>query len=142
MSPSKYFLLMISIIGMASSGPIVRLCHAPSLAIVAWRLIFAWPLLALIAWVRKENWPLARGSAAGIFLAGHWLSWVIAVKNTSIAAAAFLVATGTLWVAFLSKPLLKESIPRTQWIGMGVALLGICFILFEGDLGVHRWQGD
>ncbi len=138
----RYLLLGIALVSMAGSGPMIRFTSASALSIVVWRVWFAWPVLCTMAVIRGDRWPLIRGSIAGIFLAAHWVTWVLAVQSTSIASASLLIDTGALWSALLSRRLLNETIPRRQWLGLGLALLGVVIIVTAKSSAHHSVTGD
>lgn len=134
---------------MAMSGPLVRFAAAPAMAIVAWRVIFAWPVLAAAASFnarggneRRRPWMLGHASIGGFFLAATWLTWVLAVQHTLISCASLLSATGALWAALLSRPLLGERVSLGQWCGLACALVGVSMVTLADLGGVHTLRGD
>lgn len=147
-SAKHWLVLGLALLGMAVSGPAIRFVQAAPLAIVVWRVVFCWPVLAGVALARRERWPLLRGSAAGLFLALHWVLWVASVQHTTLATATLLVSTGALWAAVLSRPLLGETVTRRQWLGLALALGGLTLVVLapSGDpatAGVpHTLLGD
>ncbi len=148
MDAPRYLVLACALLGMAASGPAIRFAAAAPLAIVVWRVVLAWPVLAGIALQQKGPWPLARGAAAGVFLAAHWVLWVTAVQHTTLSTAALLVGTGALWAALLSQPLLGEAVTRRQWLGLGLGLFGLAAVIFAApgraprEGVIHSLLGD
>jgi drug/metabolite transporter (DMT)-like permease len=141
MSPQRWLVLVAVVAGMGLSAPLIRLAEASALAVVVWRIALSWPVLGGMAVLRREHWP-RQGVYAGAFLVVHWLAWALAVQSTSIAAAATLVSTGSLWATVLSHRLLGEPVPRRQWAGLVVALCGVALVVTSGPVGRHSLVGD
>lgn len=141
MTTRRWILLALVIVSLGMSAPFIRAMEAPALSVVFWRVALAWPPLAAIALWRREPWPRA-GLAAGVFLSMHWVAWVLSVQSTSVAAAATLVNTGSLWAALLSKPLLRESVPPRLWGGLALAFVGVVLIVTSAPAGRHALKGD
>lgn len=129
MSAARSLLLAVALLSLGASAPMIRYAAALPLAIIAWRTAFAWPLLAAVSLWRRERWPLRQAVPAGLCLALHWLAWISAVQLTSIARATILVASGALWCALLSRPLLGERLPRRLWVGIAIALAGVATVV-------------
>jgi drug/metabolite transporter (DMT)-like permease len=138
----RTLLLVVALLSMSISGPTIRFAAAPALAIVVWRVWLAWPVLAGMALARREPWPLRQGLLAGLALAAHWVTWVLAVGSTSIAHASLLIDTGALWSALLSRPLLGERVSRRQWAGLGLALLGVGLVVTTQQAAGFSVVGD
>lgn len=134
--------LIAALLGMSISAPAIRFAVAAPLAVVTWRVILSWPLLGGVALWRKERWPWLRGGLAGCFLALHWTFWVISVQRTTIASASLLVATGALWSALLSRPLLGERISLRHYGGLALALVGVGLVMSARPGGNHSVTGD
>jgi drug/metabolite transporter (DMT)-like permease len=136
--------LLLAVLGVSLSGPLVRLAHAPPLAIAVWRLAFslviiAVPLAAFGEWrqwraLRRQDLAIALG--AGAMLALHFWSWNTSIGLTTIAASVVLVNTQPLIVGVLSVMWLREPPTRTQWLGIMVAMFGAAVVALP-DL----WQG-
>lgn len=103
----------------------------PSLAIAAYRLLFAsallWPVTlwhhrpALRA-VAPRDW--AKVGVAGFFLGLHFATWIASLSFTSVASAVVLVDTAPLFVALLAGLFLRERLGGWMWVGLAVALGG------------------
>jgi drug/metabolite transporter (DMT)-like permease len=141
-SPARYLVLATALLAIGLAAPLIRLAVAPALAVALWRTVFAWPALATVAAVRRERWPLVFGVPAGVFLALHWYTWIVAVQTTTIASAGVLVCTGSLWTALLSRPLLNEEVPAQGWLGLAVALGGVALVVTTETTGQHSLFGD
>jgi drug/metabolite transporter (DMT)-like permease len=142
MHPAQTVLLLFALLSLGASAPAIRFAAALPLAVVAWRVALAFPVLALVSALRRDRWPIRQAAPAGIFLAAHWVCWVIAVQRTTIASAALLICTGALWSALLSRPLLGEPVSRRQWTGLTLALLGVAAVVTNEQGGQHSIAGD
>jgi Permeases of the drug/metabolite transporter (DMT) superfamily len=156
--PRAPFVLTLALIGVSTSGPLVRLSHAPPLSIAAWRLAFSLVIIAIALMLTGEwrQWlTLTRGevglaAAAGAMLALHFWSWNTSITLTSVAASVVLVNTQPVVVALLSVYWLREPPNRRQWIGIGVAMLGALIVASPDfasgarDSATHpkAWLGD
>jgi drug/metabolite transporter (DMT)-like permease len=134
--------LLASVLAISWAAPLVRLTAAPALAISFWRLALSSVFIAGVLTVRREwgafralsvaEWVTA--AVAGVFLAGHFVTWIASVGLTTVSASVALVSTQPLWVALLGSLLLRERPSERQWAGIGLAVLGAVWIGW-GDLG-------
>lgn len=135
--------LVIAVIAFGWAGPLVRLSHAPAIAIAAWRLVFSLGIIALILAVRRAPalWPRGRewglAVAAGVALAAHFWAWIASVELTSVASSVALVSMQPVFVAVLSMTLLRETPSGRQWLGIAVACAG-ALVIGWGDFGRGR----
>ena len=122
--------LLFALVFASSAAGLMAAADAPSLAIAFWRNALA-AFLLLPALVRhrtalrslqRAQW--LRMTTAGALLGLHFACWVPSVKLTSIAAATSLVATQVVWAAAFAR-LAGRRVPRTQALGIAVALLGV-----------------
>lgn len=121
------------ILAVSTSSIFIRYAqvHAPSLTIAAVRLALASMLLAVIMVWRHRNAlrvlsrsDLGLAWLSGGFLAVHFASWISSLEYTSVASSVIFVSTAPLWVAILSPLTLKESLARSVWFGLALALVG------------------
>jgi drug/metabolite transporter (DMT)-like permease len=128
--------LSLALIGVSTSGPLVRLSHASALAIAAWRIGLSLVIVAVMLLVTAEwrQWRLltpregAIAAGAGTVLALHFWSWNSSIALTSVAASVVLVNTQPVVVALLSVVWLREAPSRRQWLGIAVAMLGALLV--------------
>ena len=127
-------LLAVAIAGVSASGPIMAATAAPALAIAFWRNALGAGSAGLftVLWHRAEFAALdRRGWAvailAGLFLAGHFATWVPSVKLTSVASATALVATQSVFTGLIAAAAGRR-MPRLAWAGMALAVLGTALI--------------
>jgi drug/metabolite transporter (DMT)-like permease len=115
----------------------------PPLVIAASRLGIASLIMTPLGWARArdEIRSLTRGEAllaiaSGVFLALHFAFWITSFDYTSVMSSVVLVATNPLFVALASVILLRESLTRSTWTGILVAVVG-GFIVGAADLGAN-----
>ncbi len=120
----------------------------PPLVIAASRLGIASLVITPLAWARARDeirsLTLAEALlalASGVFLALHFAFWISSFDYTSVMSSVVLVATNPLFVALASVILLRESLARSTWIGILVAVAG-GFIVGAADLGASSASVD
>ncbi len=104
-----------------------------------------WALAAaiLLPWVGAGLWRQRAVLAAegrqllvlgllGMYICGAWL--YIAGHSTSATNIALIYAVTPLGVAVFGARLLGERLGLPQWAGVGMALLGLLFVIFQGSL--------
>ncbi|HSH45446.1 MAG TPA: DMT family transporter [Longimicrobiales bacterium] len=145
------FVLLVAVLALSWGGPLVRYATAPALVVAGWRVGFSVLLIAGLLLARGEaaalgrmsrkDWVLAVG--AGLFLAGHFWTWIASLSYTTVASSVVLVSTQPIFVALLSAWLLRERPSRRQWGGIAVAVAG-AVIIGWGDFagGVDPLLGD
>ncbi len=143
--------LAVAVVAISWAGPLVRLATAPALAIAVWRLVFSETFVAgilgargsVLGGERLSRRDLALAVLSGLFLAGHFWSWIASVKLTTVASSVVLVSTHPFWIAGLSMAFLGERPAPREWIGIGVAVGGTVVIGW-GDfaLGGTALLGD
>jgi DME family drug/metabolite transporter len=124
----------------STGGVLVKLVEAAdALQIVLWRSLFVVPVVAGFMAVRSQGAVLPKlravgwnGLLGGLCLTGAFVAWVHALKLTTVANAAFMLASMPFLAALLARLLLGEAVRRTTWIAMAVATLGIAVIAVPG----------
>jgi drug/metabolite transporter (DMT)-like permease len=135
--------LATAVLAVSWAAPLVRFTDAPALVVAAWRLLISVAFIAVVLVLRQERMPrLSRtdwlvASVSGVFLAGHFWSWIASLNLTTISSSAVLISTQPAFVALLSGLLLREAATRRQWAGIMVAVLGAAVIAW-GDIGFGR----
>ena len=132
--------LLLALIGISTSGPLVRSSHADPIAIAVWRvglslIVVAVALTVTGTWreMRKLGArELAIAAGAGVMLALHFWSWNASVHLTSVSASVVLVNMHPPVVALLSAIWLGERPGRRQWVGILIAMLG-AIVVATGD---------
>ena len=136
--------LVVAVAAMSWAGPLVKFATAPAAVVSAWRLVFSVAFIALVLAVRRtplsafrlsrKEWMLA--TAAGVFLALHFWTWIASLKFTTVASSVVLVSMQPIFVATMSAALLQERASRRQWLGIFVACAG------AGVIGISDAGGD
>ncbi|SHJ53355.1 Permease of the drug/metabolite transporter (DMT) superfamily [Dethiosulfatibacter aminovorans DSM 17477] len=140
-SPSKYF-VFLGLFFTSTSSIFVRSIDAPSLTIASYRLL-AGTLFMMVPFLR--NWS-RKGTTldregfflsvvSGIFLAGHFATWISSLEYTTVSSSTVLVALSPIFVAFFNFIVLKERLKRIQTIGILVSIAG-AVIISAGDIAV------
>ena len=144
---NAYLVLVLAVFCFSFSSIFIRLSDAPAPGIAAYRMVLATLLIAPFALVksRKRIASLNRGDswflvATGVVLALHFLLFVSAVQNTSVASATILINCHPIFVAVLAYLLLQEGSKYTT-AGALVGMAGI-FVISIGDLGNGNIVGD
>jgi drug/metabolite transporter (DMT)-like permease len=131
-------LLALAVAAVSTSAPLVRVAEAPALAIAFWRTLLALPVTggALVAGRRRgidpglgQLTPTARrhSVAAGLFLAGHFATWIPSLSFTSVASSVALVSTTPIWAALLATHR-GRPVSTAAWQGIAVALAGVVLL--------------
>jgi drug/metabolite transporter (DMT)-like permease len=142
-----YLALVIGVFCFSFSSILIRMVDAPAPAIAAYRMILVSLLIAPIALAkssqkilgvsRNDTWFLI---ATGAVLAIHFLLFVSAVQNTSVANATVLINSHPVIVAILAFVLLKEG-NRFTAAGAALGMLGI-MVISLADYGSGNLYGD
>lgn len=125
--------LVVAVAAVSLSGPIMTATDAPALGIAFWRnALGAAVTLPFVLRHRETLRRLTRGqwlamASAGVLLGLHFATWIPSLRYTSIAASTALVATQVVWAAILAF-LAGHRAPRAEWIGIGIALLGVVLL--------------
>ena len=130
-------------------GLLIRLVEAASgWQIVLYRSIALAITLTLIIALRHRGRlvPAFRhvggnGVVAGLALAGGFISFVLALKHTSVANAVFMLGASPFFGAFLGRLVLGEPIRRATALAMAAALAGI-LVMVGGGLVIGTIRGN
>jgi drug/metabolite transporter (DMT)-like permease len=142
-------LVAIGLVAISSSAVLVRLADAPAFAIAFYRCFLAALVLVPIGLLRFRDeyrsldgsmWRLA--ALSGLFLGGHFATWIPSITMTTVAASVVLVQTQPIWVALLG-PIFGERMARGALVGVAIALVGTV-VISGGDfaLGGEALMGD
>lgn len=144
---NAYLVLVLAVFCFSFSSIFIRLSDAPAPAIAAYRMVFATLLIAPFALARSgrriaalkgsDSWFLV---ATGCVLALHFLFFVSAVQNTTVASATILINCHPIFVVVLAFVLLHEGSKYTT-AGALIGMAGIVVISI-GDLGTGNIVGD
>ncbi|MDF2367546.1 DMT family transporter [Sneathiella sp.] len=149
-SPHLYGILVTAagVLLLTPDGLLVRLVAADSATILFWRgLLFAIGIFGFyllrcgsdtVGLVRAMG---RRGLLAALLFTFSTCFFVLALTHTSAANALVIISTAPLFAALFSWLILKESIPLSTWIAIGICIGGISLI-FIGSVGGGSRHGD
>ncbi|MFJ7730336.1 DMT family transporter [Lysinibacillus sp. NPDC097231] len=143
MSGKLSFILSMIIFGAV--GVFARYIQLPSSEIALWMSLIGSCFLLVIFFYKKERfakisilqniWPLVLSSLA---LCGNWIFLFQAYKETTIANAALSYYFAPVLVICLSPIILKEKISVRKIFYVGVALVGLFFIVQSQTTGTSE----
>jgi drug/metabolite transporter (DMT)-like permease len=112
--------------------------------LLALRLAIGLPVLVPIALLRRARLGPLRGDRARLGVAAallllHFLVQITGIRHTSATNTGWLVSTAPLFVAALSRLLLKERLGALGLAGLGVATAGILLLVSRGRPGELAW---
>ncbi|MFC1412739.1 DMT family transporter [Streptacidiphilus sp. N1-12] len=144
-----FLLLALAVSGVAFSAPLITATAAPALAIAFWRNCIASGVLSPIALLRHraELRAMSRRTvllclAAGAFLAVHFSMWLPSLRMTSIASSTALCTITPLWTTLFLR-LRGQHVPRTVWVGTGIAFCGVLVLTgVDFTLSARALAGD
>lgn len=141
--------LALGIVAVSLASILIRLAQRAgmgSLAIAAWRLVFASLVLVPYAWLsrREELRSLRRRelgllALSGIFLGLHFATWIASLGYTSVASSVVLVSMGPVFVGLGSWLLMGERPGSLLSLGIVLAAIG-SIVISWGDLGQGQDQ--
>jgi drug/metabolite transporter (DMT)-like permease len=73
--------------------------------------------------LERGDWP--RFALWGLVTACHFVLYIASLSFTTVAHSLALVYTSPIWVSLFSWLLLREPLPKRQWIGIGITLVGM-----------------
>jgi drug/metabolite transporter (DMT)-like permease len=124
-------LLGVAVLAIATSAPLIAATTVPPLAIAFWRSLLGSGLT--LPWAlgrhRSEMRSLSRDElrwtvVAGLLLALHFAAWLPSLRFTTVASSTALVSLQPVWAALLARRA-GAYIPRSAWIGIAIALVGV-----------------
>lgn len=128
-------MLALGIAALSTAGVLYKLAIAPTVTIVAYRMLMAVIMMApIVALSRASSNPLrhraiARPDAmiatvAGVLFAFDVTLWALSVQFTTISSAALLVSMDPVFVAIAAAVLFGERPSRAMIAGMAIAICG------------------
>ena len=136
---NPYFLIIIGVFSVSASAIFVKLSSAPSGIIAFYRLLFTviimFPVFLLryateLQLMTKRDFILS--SAAGVFLAFHFILWFESLNYTSVASSTVFVTLPPLFSFAGTYFLFKEKITNKTVISAIIAIIG-SIIISWGD---------
>lgn len=148
--PTRGLLLAVLAVVAFSTSPILARWAANDLSayeVTTGRLLIAGVVIGGVAWVRREPLPprdaWLRYVGYGLVAALHFVCYIAALNFTTIAHALAITYTAPVFVALLAGRALGERLTARQWMGIGVAVLGVAVLAgFEPTMTPRMWIGD
>jgi len=131
--------LFIASFFFSSAAILVRFAtQASDLSLAFFRLVIAAAAMVILALATKnlrgvKRCELALAGVSGIFLSLHFMAFIVAVRETTIANATFLVNTSPVMLAVLSPLLLKERTTSREGVSIIVAIFGVLLVANAGN---------
>lgn len=136
--------LALGVLSVSWAAILIRLADAPALSVAAWRLLLAGAAALAFALLRRraelaalDRRALLLLGGAGLALSAHFATWVSSLRLTSVASSVALVTTQPVWVALLSRLLLRERIAPRVAGGIALAVAGGA-AMAGGDVALGR----
>lgn len=146
---SFYLLLPVLFWGFSYIAIKVVLKELEPVEMISVRFLLATPILFLIIKIKGLHiWPVKK--KVKLFLAALMIFlhfWVMAtgMKETSASNTAWILTTAPIFIAILGWLYLKEVFNLYQWLGLGLACIGVVFLTANGSWSNLSWiksRGD
>lgn len=142
-------ILGVALLGASFAPPLMAAIAAPALAIAFWRNVMALPVAVPMAlWQhRSDRRPVtARTTLMIVFAASmlgtHFTLMASALDRTTVASAATLVCSQSIWAALFAS-VLGHRLTRVAWIGTGIAFAGVVVVTgADADLARESIAGN
>ena len=146
---SLYLLLAVLFWGFSYIAIKVVLTELEPVEMISARMLLASLTLGAIIIAKRQSFMVKemRGKlviASGIVFLHFWVM-ATGMKETSASNTAWILTSAPIFIAGLSWIYLKEPFSRAQWLGLGLACIGMVALVFNGDpanLGWIRSRGD
>jgi drug/metabolite transporter (DMT)-like permease len=93
---------------------------------------FAWPeLLAKRSLLLKNAWHYFVFGALGMWICGAWV--YIGARSTGATNIALIYALAPVFIALVSTLWLREKLGWVQWLGIGIAFVGLVHVVIKGQ---------
>lgn len=147
-----YMILFGGVLAISTAAIWVKLADAPSSVMAFYRLFIAAVVLLPFMLLNKKcihelkiirKRQVIQITAAGFFLALHYVLWFESLNFTSTASSTVIVCLQPLFSLAIERFISRKRIPPTALIGCVIALSG-CFIIGFGDfhIGGQSLLGD
>jgi drug/metabolite transporter (DMT)-like permease len=146
-------LLMILIWGSNFSIVKVALRDFPEIPFNAMRMVTGTAVFLTALWVTRDTSrprpPLTRTDWTQLFLLGfvgtflYQFCFVSSVRRTSVGNGSLIIALSPIVISLMSAVVGHERIRPLRWAGVGLALLGVYFVVGHGvDFSGQTLRGD
>ncbi len=136
---ARYALLLAGVTGLSCAGIFYSLAHAPPVAMVAYRSLFAavliLPLVLIGRWSGSKNAATTIGRhdvvlsvIAGALFAADLTLWAVGIKFTTVSSAMLMVSTDPIWIALFSALFFAERPRPLAVAGIAAAVCGTAIV--------------
>lgn len=143
---TRYAVLAIGIAGLSMAGVLYKLATAPTIAVVAYRMLFAVLMMVPLAYISRvrlapqQRIPVARADVGLAALSGTLFAldvtlWAISIQFTSVSSAALLVSMDPMFVVVAAALIFGERPTWPMIVGMAIAACGAAVITI-GDFHI------
>ena len=149
-SRRRGYALAASAVLLFSTSPVLTRVAGTisSLEIAWWRLFLAALTVLVIATVSRHRvrWqPLVsrRFALYGLIIALHFFFYIASLSFTTVAHSLALVYTAPVFIALLSRVVLKEGLTPSRWLGVALGVIGAAVLAgVEPDIRPRALLGD
>lgn len=143
-------LVLLAVLFVSFSPILTKLSTSPALIIAAYRLaitvLFMFPFIIFKKNNDYKNMDiklLLLSILSGIFLAFHFVSWILSIKYTSITSSTVLVSIHPVFIIFLNFFIFKEKPKKYIIISILISIIGSIIIAFgDSTAGSNELYGD
>jgi len=131
--------LLVASVSFGSSAIFIRYAtQASAVSLTFYRLSIAALVMILFALsshslMRLRKRDLILVLASGVVLSFHFATFILAVQETTVANATFLVNTSPVMLAVLSPLMIKERTTSRELVGVALATLGVLLVANAGN---------
>lgn len=140
MAPSRGITsLLIASVSFGSAALFIRFAsEASAVSLAFYRLAIAAVVMILFALSTRSlklvrRFELLLLAFSGIVLGLHFVTYILAVQETTVANATFLVNTSPAMLAVLSPVVIKERTTGREIVGVTLAILGVLLVAYAGN---------
>lgn len=124
---------------LAATGPAMLVLGRAAFAVLALALFAG--LIGRTPWQRLQARDWARLTLGGLLLAGHWVSFFIAVKVAGVAIATLGFASFPALTVLLEGLLFRERIRRHEWLLVALVSIGLVLVTPDFNLASEATAG-
>ncbi|MEW6242901.1 MAG: DMT family transporter [Bacillota bacterium] len=130
-----YIMVLAGVFSVSTSSVLIKMADAHAAVVVLYRMLFS-ALFTSVIMMRLSHGEIkklsradtVRGLFGGLFLALHFLTWILSLQNTTIAASTTLVSLHPVCILFFNYLVHGERYTRLALCGAAAALVGVAII--------------
>ncbi len=135
----KYLFLVFGVYCCSTAIIMIKACRVDPVLLSGYRLLGAAVLLSplffrdLRRYAKQFGWiQIRRTLLPGAVLGAHFISWIIGARLTQTVNASLIINMTPIAMPFLLFILMRERLTRGEFVGTGVAILGLV-VMGAGD---------